>query len=314
MYIPRTQISIDHQPSPFLLPSASTPSRFGEDLLSLCNTDAIISQHHNLARAGVSEEGSTNSTSESTAVIASATFISVAVSCLGIFALIFGFAIYKKCLSPTRRNGASDDGSSDSSSTSTTSGDGAWQIDSTYITTGEILTDRELIAKRHRKRLKILDKVAPIQSLHDWRADKTTKHEQTFATLATKLICAICLDLIDEKEQIRELHCGHVYHAPCLNLWVERGHHDCPLCKFDILGLNRRAVKELGTQTQTQTQTQQIQEGGGGGGRGENTATATGNAATAATPAAAGGLVVDSDGDAVVSTEQSQSHSERGER
>ncbi|KAG9781135.1 hypothetical protein KCU88_g3527, partial [Aureobasidium melanogenum] len=209
------------------------------------------------------------------------------------FVPIFKFAIYKKCLSPTRRNGAlSDDNSSDSSSTSTTSGDGAWQIDSTINTiTGEILTDRELIARRHRKRLKILDKVAPIQSLHDWRADKSTKHEQTFATLATKLICAICLDLIDENEQIRELHCGHVYHAPCLNL---------------------RAVKESGTQTQTQTQ--QIQGGGGGGGRGENTATATGNAATAATPAAAGGLAVDPDGDAVVSTEQSQSHSERGER
>lgn len=48
---------------------------------------------------------------------------------------------------------------------------------------------------------------------------------------------AICLDLIEEKEQIRELQCGHVYHSACLNLWVERGHHDCPLCKYDILGL-----------------------------------------------------------------------------
>lgn len=50
---------------------------------------------------------------------------------------------------------------------------------------------------------------------------------------------AICLDLIDEDEKIRELQCGHVYHSACLNLWVERGHHDCPLCKFDILGLQQ---------------------------------------------------------------------------
>lgn len=50
---------------------------------------------------------------------------------------------------------------------------------------------------------------------------------------------AICLDLIGEDEQIRELQCGHVYHSACLNLWVERGHHDCPLCKFDILGLQQ---------------------------------------------------------------------------
>lgn len=48
---------------------------------------------------------------------------------------------------------------------------------------------------------------------------------------------AICLELMEEKDQIRELQCGHIYHSACLNLWVERGHHDCPLCKYDILGL-----------------------------------------------------------------------------
>ena len=60
---------------------------------------------------------------------------------------------------------------------------------------------------------------------------------------------AICLDLINEEEQIRELYCGHVYHATCLNLWVERGHHDCPLCKYNILGLHQtKAVFPEGQQ------------------------------------------------------------------
>jgi len=94
---------------------------------------------------------------------------------------------------------------------------------------------------KHKKRLKKLDQVAPVQSLHDWRAEKLLTNVETFATVSTKLICAICLDLIGEDEQIRELQCGHVYHSACLNLWVERGHHDCPLCKYDILGLHQNS-------------------------------------------------------------------------
>ncbi|OAG39954.1 hypothetical protein AYO21_05827 [Fonsecaea monophora] len=83
------------------------------------------------------------------------------------------------------------------------------------------------VASQHRKRLKKLDQVAPAQSLLHWRAENT----------------AICLESLEETDLIRELRCGHVYHANCLSLWVERGHHDCPLCKYDMLGLMKNFLK-----------------------------------------------------------------------
>ncbi|ETI22305.1 hypothetical protein G647_06379 [Cladophialophora carrionii CBS 160.54] len=100
-----------------------------------------------------------------------------------------------------------------------------------------------VVASKHRKRLKKLEQVAPAQSLQHWRAEKSVEHIQTFATVSPTLSCAICLDSLEENDQIRELRCGHVYHAECLSLWVERGHHDCPLCKYDMLGLKKTMSK-----------------------------------------------------------------------
>jgi len=107
--------------------------------------------------------------------------------------------------------------------------------------------DISVVAKHH-KRLKQLEEVAPAQSLSHWRAEKQETHVQTFATASTRLVCAICIDLIQDSDQIRELHCGHVYHSDCLNLWVERGHHECPLCKYDILELQKQAMKAHGVE------------------------------------------------------------------
>ncbi|KIW67293.1 hypothetical protein PV04_06558 [Phialophora macrospora] len=100
-----------------------------------------------------------------------------------------------------------------------------------------------VVASKHRKRLKKLEQVAPSQSLEHWRDTKSVEHIQTFATVSLTLSCAICLDSLEENDQIREIRCGHVYHAKCLSLWVERGHHDCPLCKYDMLGLKKTTSK-----------------------------------------------------------------------
>lgn len=45
--------------------------------------------------------------------------------------------------------------------------------------------------------------------------------------------CAICIDVIDDDDDIRGLSCGHAFHAQCLDPWLTSRRACCPLCKAD---------------------------------------------------------------------------------
>jgi hypothetical protein len=45
--------------------------------------------------------------------------------------------------------------------------------------------------------------------------------------------CAICIDAIEEDDDIRGLTCGHAFHASCLDPWLTSRRACCPLCKAD---------------------------------------------------------------------------------
>lgn len=46
--------------------------------------------------------------------------------------------------------------------------------------------------------------------------------------------CAICIDTIEEDDDIRGLTCGHAFHAGCLDPWLTSRRACCPLCKADF--------------------------------------------------------------------------------
>jgi hypothetical protein len=45
--------------------------------------------------------------------------------------------------------------------------------------------------------------------------------------------CAICIDNLDDDDDIRGLQCGHAFHASCVDPWLTSRRACCPLCKTD---------------------------------------------------------------------------------
>ncbi|KAI1475670.1 hypothetical protein K445DRAFT_274912 [Daldinia sp. EC12] len=76
---------------------------------------------------------------------------------------------------------------------------------------------------------------------HDHRAsiDEDEDDEQIDAALPPELVgtqgdtCAICIDTLEDNDDIRGLTCGHAFHAVCIDPWLTNRRASCPLCKAD---------------------------------------------------------------------------------
>ena len=57
--------------------------------------------------------------------------------------------------------------------------------------------------------------------------------------------CAICIDNLDDDDDVRGLTCGHAFHAACVDPWLTSRRACCPLCKADYYTPKPRADNEL---------------------------------------------------------------------
>ena len=64
--------------------------------------------------------------------------------------------------------------------------------------------------------------------------------------------CAICLDTLEDDDDVRGLKCGHAFHASCLDPWLTSRRACCPLCKADYYVPKPRPEGEAAAEAERQ--------------------------------------------------------------
>ena len=96
---------------------------------------------------------------------------------------------------------------------------------------------------------------AELQEQHD--AEELEEDDQIQMAVPTEMLanpgdaCAICLDTLEDDDDVRGLTCGHAFHASCLDPWLTSRRACCPLCKADYYVPKPRPEGEAAAEAST---------------------------------------------------------------
>jgi hypothetical protein len=96
---------------------------------------------------------------------------------------------------------------------------------------------------------------------HDHDGDESDDDDPIRIAVAPELLaesgdtCAICLDTLEDDDDVRGLTCGHAFHASCVDPWLTSRRACCPLCKADYYVPKPRPEGETADQTSTSRRT-----------------------------------------------------------
>ncbi|XP_038707458.1 E3 ubiquitin-protein ligase RHA2A [Tripterygium wilfordii] len=54
--------------------------------------------------------------------------------------------------------------------------------------------------------------------------------------------CVVCLSMLRDGDQVRELSCRHVFHKDCFDGWLDHLNFNCPLCRSPLVSDERVTV------------------------------------------------------------------------
>ncbi|KAJ3708994.1 hypothetical protein LUZ61_012699 [Rhynchospora tenuis] len=76
---------------------------------------------------------------------------------------------------------------------------------------------------------RIIDSIIPA-----FLYSRKTGEDSSCASSPRQVICSVCLALLIEGEQVRQLpQCKHIFHAECIATWLPM-HMSCPICRSDV--------------------------------------------------------------------------------